>query len=182
MAYYVRRIARAKWTLLDQNSDHKIDNYRADTIANDMRTSGDTLSFWKADSLEAESFAPIIVINSLSGDNIKTIDLLCIPEELLAEFNMEQADGDTIVYEYKGLHYNLVSLTVKRLVDFARDIVLHILSLADAHPEYVKRYTEKQQLELIDRWLLDGKISLESLKPSQQKAVIRFREKKSLLR
>ena len=182
MAYYVRKIARAKWALLDKTAEKKIENYRADTIANDMRTSGDKLSFWKAESLEPDSFDPVVVINSLMGDNIKPIHLICIPEELLSSYNLVQVDGDTIVHEYKKLHHDLGSFTVKRLVDFSRDIILHVLSLSESHPEenkYVRRYNEKQQLELIDQWLNSGKIKFEELKTDQMKAVSNYREKKS---
>lgn len=179
MAYYVRRIARAKWTLLDKSSDEVIENYRADAIANDMRTFDNTLSFWRAESMDPEDFEPVIVINSLLGDNIKKLDLLCIPEESLLGFDLVQVDGNTIVYEYKGLHYNLVSLTIKRLIDFARDIVLNELCLVDSHPEYIWRVTENQQYELIENWLLTGKISFDDLKKTQKENIIKYREKKA---
>ena len=78
MAYYVRKIARAKWSLLDPNSKDIIENYRADTIANDLKTTGNTLSFWKSESLDEDVVEPIVLINSLMGDNIKTIDFIII--------------------------------------------------------------------------------------------------------
>lgn len=179
MAYYVRKIARAKWSLLDSSAEKVIDNYRADAIANDMRTTNDTLSFWKAKSFESIDFEPVVIINSLLGDNIKKIDLLCIPEEYLAGFDMKQENGDTIVYEYRHLHYNLSSLTINRLVEFARDIVLQILLSAEENTKYVKRINEKQQLELLDKWVIDGKITFSELKSKQQEAIIRYREKNS---
>lgn len=182
MAYYVRKIARAKWALLDKTAEEKIENYRADTIANDMRTSGDKLSFWKTESLEPDSFEPVVVINSLMGDNIKTIHLICIPEEMLSSYDLVQVDGDTIVHEYKMLHHDLGTFTVKQLVDFSRDVILRILLLPETRPgenKYVKRFNEKQQLELIDQWLISGKIKFDELKEDQMKAVTNFRDKKA---
>lgn len=179
MAYYVRKIARAKWSVLDDSTEKDIGNYRADAIANDMRTTNDALSFWKAKSFESADFEPVVIINSLLGDSIKKIDLLCIPEEYLIGFEMKQEDGDTIVQEFRHIHYNLSSLTIKRLVEFARDIVLQILLSTEANPEYVKRITEKQQLELLDKWLTDKKINFSELKIKQQEAIIKYREKKS---
>lgn len=32
MAYYVRKFARAKWSLLERETEDIIDNYKADTI------------------------------------------------------------------------------------------------------------------------------------------------------
>lgn len=179
MAFYVRKIARAKWSLLDSSAEKVIDNYRADAIANDMRTTNNALSFWKTNSLDSVDFEPIVIINSLLGDNIKTIDLLCIPEELLSDFNMIQEDGDTIVYKYRNLHYNLSSLTIKRLVDFSRDVVLRILLSSETNSKYVKRINERQQLELLDKWITEERITLDELKIKQQEAIIRHREKKS---
>ena len=74
MAYYVRKIARAKWSVLNDGTEEIIENYRADAIANDMRTTNDTLSFWRVDSLSEADLEPVIVINSLLGDTINKIE------------------------------------------------------------------------------------------------------------
>lgn len=65
MAYYVRKIARAKWALLEQDAENIIENYKADTIANDMKTQGNTLSLWRVESMDKKDIDPVIVINSL---------------------------------------------------------------------------------------------------------------------
>lgn len=178
MAYYVRKIARAKWNLKIIGSENVIQNYRADAIANDMRTTNDTLSFWRTDSLEPEDVNPIIVINSLLGDSITKIDLLCIPEEMISEFDLEQVDGNTILYSFKDRHYNVVELTVKKLEEFASDIVLTLLSMAEKHPEYIKRITVKEQLSLIDSYISSGSLVYEDLKEHQKKDLDKFRKNK----
>ena len=177
MAFYVRKIARAKWSLIDKSNDNIIENYRADAIANDMRTYDDTLSFWKANSLSNEDLEPIIVINSLLGDNIKKIDLLCIPEELIEGFSLQQMDGDTVVNEYKGLHYNIISLSIKKLVEFAGEVVLKAILLSDDHPEYIQRIPEQLQLKLVNNWIEKGKINFNDLKDSQKNNISKYRGK-----
>lgn len=100
MAYYVRKFARAKWSLLERETEDIIDNYKADTIANDMRTMGNTLSLWKVDSLSDADIEPVIVINSLLGDTISKLELMFIPEQFIENYTLEQDDGNTVVTNY----------------------------------------------------------------------------------
>lgn len=124
MAYYVRKFARAKWSLLEKGTEDIIDNYKADTIANDMRTYGNTLSLWKVDSLSDADIEPVIVINSLLGDTISSLDLIFIPEQLIENYILEQVDGNTVVANYCNLHYNVTQLTVGEHILFAKDVML----------------------------------------------------------
>ena len=90
MAYYVRKIARAKWALLEHGAENVIENYKADTIANDMKTQGNTLSLWRVESMDKKDIDPVIVINSLLGDTISKIDLIFIPEDMITDFVTEE--------------------------------------------------------------------------------------------
>lgn len=183
MAYYVRKIARAKWSVLNDGAEKIIENYRADAIANDMKTTNNTLSFWRVDSLSEVDLEPVIVINSLLGDTINKIELLCIPEEMLTEFSFEPQDGDTIVVNYKKLHFNLVKMTIKTLLDFAKDVVLTILHNDEKEPKedsaipLIRRIGKPEQLELIIKWLDRDEFSLDDLKEKQREAVIKQRAK-----
>lgn len=171
MAYFVRKIARAKWTVLDSQSSDIIENYKADAIANDMRTTDNSLSFWKADTLEDNDIEPVIVINSLMSDNIKNkIDLLCIPDSEISDYSLENTEGDTIVSDYRKLHYNITSLTIKKLVEFA-DLVKALLDRSNSTPGFVIRVSPQQQKELIVKWIRNGKISYDKLKDGQKTSI-----------
>lgn len=174
MAYYIRKFSRAKWSLLEPCDDNILENYRADTIANDIRTHGNTLSVWRVDTLSDEDIEPIKLVNSLLGDNISSIQLLCIPEELLENFCIDQEDGDTIVEQYRSLHYNISNLSVKLLIDFARDIVLKIMKVeekGDSEEKLIIQLSGNTQKKLIVEWIKNGKISVEQLKESQYNAI-----------
>lgn len=183
MAYYVRKIARAKWSSKECKNIESIFEYRADAIANDMRTTNDTLSFWKVDNLTQECLEPVIVINSLLGDTITRIDLICVPEERVSTFAFEQEDGDTVVQNYKKLHYNLVSLTVKSLLDFSEDVVLPILNEEEikandpTHEALIIRIAQPRQLQLVAQWIDKGEIAFEDLKEKQKEAIGKYRNK-----
>lgn len=177
MAYYVRKFARAKWSLLEKGTDDIIDNYKADTIANDMRTTGNTLSLWKVDSLSDTDIEPVVVINSLLGDTISKLDLMFIPEQLIENYTLEQEDGNTVVVNYRNLHYNITQLTVGKHILFAKEIMLKIITLENqyskqpGHQPLIRRYQEKKQLEMIEKWIQMGEIDYSQLKEKQQKAI-----------
>lgn len=177
MAYYVRKIARAKWNLLDPASKDIIENYKADTIANDLRTTGNTLSFWKSESLDEDVVEPIVLINSLMGDKIKTIDLLFVPDTMMSSYELSPVDGDTVLEDYCKLHYNLIRLSVRGLLGFANDVVLKMLSSAEKHPELVRRLKERDQLMIICKWIDNGKLSYEKLKDGQKSDITEFKRK-----
>lgn len=183
MAFYVRKFARAKWNVLEKDSENIIENYNADTIANDMRTQGNTLSLWKVESLSEQDIEPVLVINSLLGDTISKIDLLFIPEEMMSEYSLVQEDGDTVVLNYRHLHYNVVKLSVKTHILFAKNIVLKILADEEANKEtqgqslLIKRLAEKRQFEMIEKWIAQGDIDFTQLKERQQSAIEKYREK-----
>ena len=183
MAFYVRKFARAKWNVLEKDSENIIENYNADTIANDMRTQGNTISLWKVKSLSDKDIEPVLVINSLLGDTISKIDLLFIPEEMLGEYLLEQEDGDTVVSKYRHLHYNVVKRSVKTHILFAKNIVLKILEDEKTNKEtqgqagLIKRIAEKKQFEMIEKWIAQGDIEFTQLKERQQSAIEKYREK-----
>ena len=181
MAYYVRKFARAKWSLLEKGTEDIIDNYKADTIANDMRTTGNTLSLWKVDSLSDADIEPVIVINSLLGDTISRLDLMFIPEQFINNYILEQVDGNTVVANYRNLHYNVTQLTVGKHILFAKEIMLKIIALENQsakqpnHQPLIRRYQEKKQLEMIEKWIQMGEIDFSQLKEKQQEAIERQR-------
>lgn len=183
MAFYVRKFARAKWSVLEKGSEDIIENYNADTIANDMRTYGNTLSLWRVESLSDQDIEPVLVINSLLGDTISKIDLMFIPEEMMGEYSLMQEDGDTVVLNYRHLHYNVVKLSVKTHILFAKNIILKILSddknnqKTPGQPLLIKRIAEKRQFEMIEKWIAQGDIDFTQLKEKQQNAIEKYREK-----
>lgn len=183
MAFYVRKFARAKWNVLEKASENIIENYNADTIANDMRTQGNTLSLWRVESLSDQDIEPVLVINSLLGDTISKIDLIFIPEDMMGEYSLVQENGDTVVLNYRHLHYNVIKLSVKTHVLFAKNIVLKILADEEAkketqgQPLLVKRIAEKKQFELIEKWIAQGDIDFTQLKGRQQNAIEKYRER-----
>ena len=186
MAYYVRKIVRAKWKLIDDGAKNVIGNYKADTVANDMRTQANTLSLWRVESLEEKDVIPAVVINSLLGDTISDIDLIFIPEEMMTNFTLKQTDGNTVVINYRDCHRDVVGLTVKSHILFANNVVLKILALENRRKScdvitepgpLIRKYRERALLPLINEWIDNNEIEFDQLKEKQRDAILQWRAK-----
>ena len=73
---------------------------------------------------------------------------------MITDFTLKQKDGNTVVSKYCNLHYDVVSLTVKKHILFAKDVVLKIFALEEARSKngtqdgqssLIKRYNEETQ-------------------------------------
>lgn len=183
MAYYVRKVQRSKWCLLNQNAENDICNYKADAIANDLRTFANTLSLWRTEDITDEEIEPVLVINSLLGDNISDIDLIFIPDCALKEFSLKQTEGDTIVAAYRKWHYDVVDLTIGKHLKFAEDVILKLLmkeAVDDeaGRKELIKKLKSRSQCEMICRWIMMDQINPIDLKDRQLKDICTYLSKK----
>ena len=186
MSYYVRKIARAKWSVLNKGDENIIYNYRADTIANDLHVTENNLSLWKVDTLESDDINPIIIINSLLNkkNSINKIDLLCVPEELVSKYSLSSHAIDTVLTQQDDRHYDIVNLSVRLLMDFATEVVIDILTKADqpanpSIPTLVKTVKKEEQIKLIVDWLDAGKLSFDELGEKQKDEVDKYKNKKN---
>ena len=94
----------------------------------------------------------------------------------------------TVVSKYCNLHYDVVSLTVKKHILFAKDVVLKIFALEEARSKngtqdgqssLIKRYSEETQFVMVDQWIQNGEINIDQLKDRQKEALLKWREKKN---
>lgn len=172
MAFYIRKIATAKWEIAQRDTgEATVLRYHADAVANDLRTSNNCLSIWKSASDKDEDLNPLILVNSLMGDNIKTLHLLCIPEEMLSGFSLLQEPGDTVITECVDQHFNLSVESVNGLLSFANHVVLDILAKERAAGEgqcpLILHVFRDNQMKLITQWIVEKKLKLNALKPQQ---------------
>lgn len=186
MSFYVRKIARAKWNVLNKGDENIIYNYRADTIANDLHVTDNNLSLWKVDTLESDDINPIIIINSLlnAKNNINKIDLLCVPEAFVSKYSLSPNAIETVLSQKDDRHYDIVDLSVRLLMDFAAEVVIDILTKADqpenpAISDLVKTINKAEQMKLIVDWLDAGKLSYEKLGEKQRADVDKYRSKQN---
>lgn len=133
MAYYVRKISRAKWQENPLSTDEteaiqEIKSVAADAITNCIKTTGNKLSLWKVEEKRdiIEDIIPLIV----GFERPDTCDVIYIPDEIFSEegISLVQSpeDANTPIESLKEFHYNAIVGDYEGLGKFAK-IVLRSL-------------------------------------------------------
>lgn len=109
MSYFVRKISRSKWEV-DGNGA-----VNADAITNCMKTTGNTLSFWRVDS-ETEIGGAVLAL-AAANDNLDKMDVVVIPESVFQglEITIAATPGNTACEKLAHTHRDLANLTIKEL-------------------------------------------------------------------
>ena len=116
MAYLVRKISRSRFHKITHTEN--IQDIDADIVSNDLRTSKNCLSTWKADTTEDIENA-ILAIASTS-DHLETMSFLLFDEAQLAEKELDfegERDSSCPVEDLANLHTNIRSLSYKKIGD-----------------------------------------------------------------
>lgn len=156
MSYYVRKIARAKWP--DNVSD--INTLPADAIS-DLRTMGNTLSFWRIESLGELDKAALALAASSKSDKIETISLIWIDEDEIIRDGLatDNSEGDTIVEDLSSLHRDCTGLTYASLGSLS-SLIVKSLQL-----NQYKRFTKQQIKTALLGAFRESRISKERCHP-----------------
>lgn len=143
MAYLVRKITRSKWP----EEIIPVEEMPADVITSDLRTSQNTLSFWRIEKIEDLEIAALALAASSKSTSIEKIAIVYIPEEeiLAASIAVENSLGDTVVPDLAALHRDLSSLTLGSLKKVSE------LINRNMHQSHYKCYTRKAVQVLIGK-------------------------------
>lgn len=165
MSYYVRKISRAKWP--DNNCD--INVLPADAIS-DLRTTGNSLSFWRIDSLCDLDKAALALAASSKSDRIENISLIWIDEEEIIRdgLSTESSAGDTIVEDLASLHRDCVGLTYASLGSLSSMIVKSL------QLNQYQRYTKKEIKTVLLEAFRDSRISKERCHPELYEQLVQL--------
>lgn len=144
MPYLVRRISRAKW----DNDDYDFlsdDNAPADAITSCLRTFENELSTWKINDLEELDKAILCIITGRNQENINSLQIIYfeVNEIFNRGLTLENTLGDTVISEYKNLHFDIRQLTYNGL-GIIKDLVLDCL-----RNERCRTITKKSLKELL---------------------------------
>ena len=153
MAYYVRKIARAKWQKEPLNNDKdiaelEIKSVSADAITVCTKTYQGKLSLWKVESANniIEDIVPLI----LGFERPDDCDIIYIAEEDLLEegITVEKSPGDanTPIEELKETHYNAVVKDYAGLGKFAKVVLKSLVR----HKRFKKREVKDKLKSMLD--------------------------------
>ncbi|HFE46838.1 MAG TPA: hypothetical protein ENJ18_15330 [Nannocystis exedens] len=157
MAFLARKVARPKWMPLGGSPQ-----IQADAIACDLRTSGNTLSFWRFPSANDELFKNAALALVSTWQRLDKIDLIAIPENvLLPHVKLRETPGATAVADLRSFHVDAVELSIESLCLVARELAKEIRREGGMY----RRLPKKSVLHLIREAIEQRRLNPADLDP-----------------
>lgn len=162
--YLVRKIARAKWSSEDDSSARVIS---ADAVTGDLRTQGNTLSFWMCPSGADSDVEEAALAIAATWDSLGKLDLVWLATCDLEEDGhaLQKTPGTTPVTDLVERHVDLCKLDYASLGKIAQRIDMAIVT------GRYRRLTRKHVHDLLVKAVEQDRISPDKLSPGLQKVV-----------
>lgn len=156
MAFLVRKISRAKWVPKDDLAPSGI---AADAVTADLRTTGNTLSFWRCSSTDKADIESAALALAAAADRPDRLDVVYLDEQVVRDKGLvtESTPGDTPVVSLRDHHVDILKLDLERLGAVARLVAV-------AHrSNHSHRMTKNEVVELVAAAIREGLLRLEDL-------------------
>lgn len=157
MPVLARKITRAKWERADGLAEGEV---AADAVTVDLRTSGNTLSFWTCTIPSEEELRETVLALAANAERLDKFDIAWLDEAAVCSAGLatNPTDGDTPVLTLRARHVDVEKLDYVRLGKVA-DLLVAALAL-----NHHKRMTKKEVLEILKAAVLDRRVALDDLK------------------
>lgn len=158
-----RKISRAKWNSPEYLQPKDIG---ADAITSCLRTTDNTLSFWRCEEDDAD-IKEVALAFICNMDRFDKIDIVVIPIVDIEHLKIESQDtpGKTPINSINKRHVDLVHLNVERLTIIAKVLAPRIRSNDGA----VYTLTGGQVKTLVREAIKNERLKLQDLKPKLRK-------------
>ncbi|MGH9802360.1 MAG: hypothetical protein ACRD82_18505 [Blastocatellia bacterium] len=159
MPYLVRKITRAKW---DSGDEFALDEIPADAVTADLRTTGNSLSFWKLEEPSDDEQIHLIALALAAGaERIDRMDLAWVEENDFHDhgISMNPSEGRTRIVSLRKFHVDAIKLDLARLC-----IVASSISEALSRNQH-QRFTKKEITQILVEAARTGLLSLNDLAP-----------------
>jgi hypothetical protein len=155
--FLARKITRPKW---EQSSTVEPGEIAADAVTVDLRTTGNTLSFWTCDSAEDAKLKEVVLALAANGDRIDKFDIAWLAEETVRAEGLQVSatDGDTPVARLVKRHVDIERLDLVRLGKIAS--LIHAAVSGGSH----KRLTKAEVQQVLVAAVQAGDLRLEDVK------------------
>ena len=164
--FLAHKISYAKWS---KSLDLPVNQIPADAITADLRTQGNTLSFWNCgdNQVTKEALDEVTLAILTDLDKAAKIYLIWLKKETLEQdgYIIKQTDGKTKVPDLVSFHYDVCNLDYKRLGDMARRVQE---AVTDGLWKQLRR---DEVLELAVNAGRNGRLDTEKLKPKLRSEV-----------
>ena len=124
--FLARKITRAKWET--KNGDLADGEIAADAVTADLRTQGNSLSFWQCGTGAEKEVEDVALAMAAAGTRIDNLDIVwCSVDELQTDGQtLRDTEGRTPVTDLAGRHVDVCYLDYVRLGSVARRIAAAI--------------------------------------------------------
>lgn len=165
MGYLGRKFTLAKWSELENS-------VCADGVTYCLRTSGNTLSFWKSENLDNSSIEDIVLAFVANGDKVERLDIILLDEQFFDEneLSVENTDGNTKVEDLIKNHRDVVSLNIRKLEILSSEILQKVKEYGNLEEEVdienypnIRRFTVDEIKNILNKAIDDKRISEDSL-------------------
>lgn len=138
MSFFVRKINKPKWKLIDKSIS-------SDAITSCLRTTSNTLSFWKIEKEDDEYLEKAIIPITSCQERVEAVDFIIIEEDFFKNngISFKQDTATTPATKLNELHINLVDLNYERIGVLSNKIFELVSN------KKVIRKTKKQATELL---------------------------------
>ena len=152
MAFLARTIARAKWPKTGELTTGEIP---ADAVTIDLRTQGNSLSFWQCNSDKKDDIEEAALAIASGRERIDKLDIVWLDEENMRTDSqvLRDSEGRTPVSDLVNSHVDLVGLNYNLLGMVAQRVVNAI------EENRYRRLTKRRVKKLIAKAHQQGRIS-----------------------
>ena len=167
--YYVRKFSKpTSVNKLRALSD--VNDLESDFLSQELRTSGNTLSFWKCEG--PEQLEDTVNTILLSTNKIETSQFIMIDESYLTESRIEidhTKPGKTGYKNHADLHVDFCCLTYQKIGE-----IVGILKKVAASEDKMPKYERGKIKEILCRLHKDGLIDLDNTDEHLRSDIIKY--------
>lgn len=173
--FLARKISCAKWNSQATVEDGEI---AADAVTVDLRTTGNTLSFWTCDDVNNATLREVVLALAAGSERIDKFDIAWLPAQRAKEegLKMISTDGNTPVMKLVKRHVDIERLDLVRLGRVAKLIQS---TIADGnHGRFTKAEVQQVLVSAVEAGDLQVDAVSEKLRPELASALEKARLKK----
>ena len=166
--FLARKIARAKWDAT-RNSERGLaeGEISADAVTADLRTQGDTLSFWQCYTEANGDVEDVVLAIAAASDRLDKLDIVWLAVEDLQEdgHTLKDSAGRTPVADIVKRHVDICKLDYVRLGKVAQRVAGAI------QRKRCRRFTKGRVKELLSTAVGQGRINPKDLADSLREEI-----------
>ncbi|MCI0418031.1 MAG: hypothetical protein L0312_02225 [Acidobacteria bacterium] len=164
MPYLARKVTRAKW---DGEDDFAEDEIPADAVTADLRTTNNTLSFWRVELASNDEIRRTALALATAAERIDRMDIAWVEENSFGAhyISMNPSDGRTPVASLRSNHVDVTKLDLGRLGKVAT-----FIAEALSQGQHC-RFTKKEVVQIIVKAVREDLVSINDLEPKVKEEI-----------